>query len=204
MAIRQDEINQKPWSEEDLVRGIVAGDAKARCAFVNLCHDAAYAFACKLSTDPSLRGDWTHDCILRLIADIADQSFSFRGPGSLWGWFRKRAWFLIMESRRTHYRQTVREISDGGEAAISFHGSSSSDQGIESTEISEAIIYCLDGLESADQRRVLTLLLLRNMEYQEIATEVNSPVNTIRAWIRRGRLKLRQCLARRLDLEWKE
>ncbi len=186
----------------DLVDGIIADDADACAAFINLCHDAVYSYACRLAKDPTLRSDWTHDCILRLLRDIADGSFSFLGPGSLWAWFRKRAWFLVLETRRTHNRRNRREISDGGFSQDRLVSEPGQEKDVQSAEITKAVDHCLDGIENLDHRRVLRLLLYRQLDYEEISREVDSPLNTVRAWIRRGRLNLRRCLARRLDLEY--
>ncbi len=199
------EKNHTPsWSEEDLVAGIINNDPDAGAEFADRCHDAVYAYCCRLASDVTLRRDWTHDVILRLLKDIADRSFTYLGPGSLWAWFRKRAWFLVLETRRTHHRRQKREVSDGGATQDLLQAANGPDQELESTEILAAVDHCLEGIEKDDHRIALRLRLYRNLDYQEIAAELDSPLNTIRAWIRRGRLNLRRCLARRLDLEWKD
>jgi len=63
--------------EQALVAGLRAGAPWARRAFCERAHDATYAWACRLTRDADLRRDWTHDALLRLMADVADGRFTW-------------------------------------------------------------------------------------------------------------------------------
>ncbi len=195
---------QSDWDEQRLVQGIAARQPDARAALITASHDAVFSFACRLAPDQDLRRDWTHDCLLRIISDIESGVFQFRHPGGFWSWFRKRSWFLLLEARRTHCRRRDREIQTGGFPADQPNdgpGASCPHQDLERSEIVAAVESCLDGIEHEGQRHALRLLLLRDYTYQETAETLDTPFNTVRAWIRRGRLALRRCLARRLGLQ---
>ncbi|HPF70912.1 MAG TPA: sigma-70 family RNA polymerase sigma factor [Candidatus Krumholzibacteria bacterium] len=191
--------DQVHWDEQQIVAGIAAGQAEARAALVRLSHDAVFAFACRLSPDVDLRRDWTHDCLLRIITDLESGAFTLRHPGGFWSWFRKRSWFLLLEARRTHRRRGAREVlvdelpDRAADRASPLHD-------FERARITEAVVDCLERIEHDGQRQALGLLLLRDCSYQETADALLAPLNTVRAWIRRGRLDLRRCLARRLEL----
>ena len=54
---------------------------------------------------------------------------------------------------------------------------------------------CLDEL-SDEQRRAIRVAFLEGCTYEEFATRSGTPLGTVKSWIRRGLLKLRDCLQR--------
>ena len=52
---------------------------------------------------------------------------------------------------------------------------------------------CL-GLLSDTQRRCVTLAFVNGLSHEEISTTIGSPLGTIKSWVRRGLLSLRECL----------
>ena len=56
-------------------------------------------------------------------------------------------------------------------------------------------------IENSDQRRALWLLLDQEFSYQEIAEEMSAELNTVRSWIRRGRLAMRLYIAGQLEFD---
>ncbi|HEY3216703.1 MAG TPA: sigma factor-like helix-turn-helix DNA-binding protein, partial [Candidatus Eisenbacteria bacterium] len=54
-------------------------------------------------------------------------------------------------------------------------------------------------IDNPDHRRALSLRLFDDLQYQEVAAAMETPLNSVRAWIRRGRLALRRCLAARFE-----
>lgn len=59
---------------------------------------------------------------------------------------------------------------------------------------SEALRTCLDRLE-APRRKSILLAYVLGYSHGEIAAELNAPVGTVKAWIRRGVVALQECLA---------
>ncbi len=191
------------WGEQQIVHGIAARRSEARAALVTASHDAVFSFACRLSPDEDLRRDWTHDCLLRIISDIETGAFKYRHPGGFWSWFRKRSWFLMLEARRVDRRRKNRETLMG-DFPIDSPATSSPHHDLERTEIVQAVEDCIDGIEKKKQRHALQLLLMRDYSYRETAETMDSPLNSVRTWIRLGRLALRRCLRRRLGMETSE
>ena len=191
------EPGNRDWSEAELVEGIARDDAAAGSAFVSRSHDAVYGYACRLTLDRDLRQDWTHDALLRLMADVKDGSFVYLRPGSLWAWFRVRAWYLVLDARRRESARIRREpLSEDGELP-DHPGDDDASLGVEEAEAAAALNDCLESMSSPDQSRALRLRAVEDLPYDRIAGVMDVPLNTVRTWIRRGRVALRRCLAAR-------
>lgn len=63
----------------------------------------------------------------------------------------------------------------------------------ESSRTRAALERCL-GLLTDAQRRCVTLAFVYGLSHDDIAATVDSPLGTIKSWVRRGLLSLRQCL----------
>lgn len=57
------------------------------------------------------------------------------------------------------------------------------------------ISVCMDELE-ADRRDAVRRVYLEGLSYADCAAQFERPINTIRTWLRRSLLSLRECLAR--------
>ena len=57
------------------------------------------------------------------------------------------------------------------------------------------ILACLDEL-SADRRDAIKGAYLQGERYQDISERLNIPLNTVRTWLRRGLMSLRECMSR--------
>jgi RNA polymerase sigma-70 factor, ECF subfamily len=188
--------------ERRLVDGLLAGSQDAISEFIDRTHFPVFCMACRLSGDTEQRRDWTHTVLLAILDDLAGGRFLYRRPGSFWAWFRKRAYYRLLDEYRSQRRLSTRESSTDAAGLPrdleAFAGGENPEEELERVELQRAIEDCLERLPSADQRRSLDLLLLQEMSYQDIAEALAAPLNTVRAWIRRGRLALRKCLAARL------
>jgi RNA polymerase sigma-70 factor (ECF subfamily) len=200
--------------ERALVEGLLARDGAALSEFLERTHHPVYCMAIRLSGDPETRRDWAHDVLLGILADLERGRFEYRGPGSFWGWFRKRAHFRLLDAYRRDRLVTDRESPRGGAEELSENtgrdgtsaawpiGGAVEDplEELHRVEIRAALERCLEALPNEDHRRSLELLLFRDLPYEEVARTLEVPLNTVRAWIRRGRLAVRRCLVESLDL----
>lgn len=57
------------------------------------------------------------------------------------------------------------------------------------------ITQCLDELD-ADRRAAISGAYLQGQSYQELSEQFNVPLNTMRTWLRRSLIALRECMAR--------
>lgn len=58
----------------------------------------------------------------------------------------------------------------------------------------DALRRCLEGLEP-QRRQCILLAYVVGYSHDEIATQLSSPVGTVKAWIRRGTIALQECLS---------
>jgi len=195
------------WAERRLVDGLVAGSSEAVSEFLSRTHHPLFCMACRLTTDPDLRRDWSHEVLLGILDDVNRGRFVYRRPGSFWAWFRKRAYYRLLNEYSRHRRRLRREPSGDIEHTQAAEESSpwattvSLENEVESVRMRAAVEACLERIPSRDQQRALALLLFEDLAYQEIAQVLATPLNTIKAWVRRGRLALRICLSAALGLE---
>ena len=171
--------------------------------FVERTHGVVYARACRWTLDEDLRRDWTHDCLLGVLDDLARGRFELRRPGGFWAWFSRRAHYLLLDRAREDQRRRERETARAPEMLAGQAGSDEEDPHADAVrrEAFDAVRDCLDGLANARHREALAHHLLADLRYEEVADLMETSLNNIRTWIRRGRLALRECLIRRLALE---
>ncbi len=65
-------------------------------------------------------------------------------------------------------------------------------RGDEATKLT--LQHCLSKLEDT-QRRCVVLAYCQGLSREELSEQLNAPVNTIKTWIRRGLLTLRECVS---------
>jgi RNA polymerase sigma-70 factor, ECF subfamily len=202
---KQTITRQDPAAEAALVRGLQDGDPEAMALFVERGHRAVFSLACRLSTDPDLRQDWTHSVLLRLIEEMSKGAFVYRRPGGFWAWFRKRAYYLMLNHLSEYRSRGQRELVDDSLDSILLPTAGETSicpaEELERAELRRSLEDALAQIENSHQRRALWLLLDQDLSYQEIAESMGAELNTVRSWIRRGRLAMRLFLAARLEFD---
>ncbi len=192
-------------AERELVAGLLSGQAEARSTFLQRTHHPVYCMACRLTHDRDQRHDWSQQVLLGVLGDVEHGRFTYTRPGSFWAWFRKRAYYrLLDEYRRSRLRREREGGGASGEQPPDLEGFSAGGDPLdelERCEILAALEACMGKLPSVHQRSALEMLLFRQMDYLSIAEDLGAPLNTVKAWIRRGRLAVRKCLVRALGLQ---
>jgi len=194
------------WDERRLAEGLAAGDRAAQREFFSRAHEAVFVLASRLAPSLDHARDWTHDVLLGVADDVARGRFTYRRPGAFWAWFRKRAYFRLLTALRTERLRVQRERAGGpgwddertASALIEVAGASDPHAELERAFVLRAFERCLDRLPNPDHRRALWLHLREDLPYDAVAAELGAPLNTLKAWIRRGRLSVRRCLAEAL------
>jgi RNA polymerase sigma-70 factor (ECF subfamily) len=190
-----------PLEERELVEGLKAGSAQALDDYALRTHHPLFLMAGRLTRDPDRRRDWAHDVLLGILDDVRTGRFEYRGPGSFWGWFRKRAYFRLLDLERNRRRREQRErVADDatGDPLESFCGGEDPAAEMERTEFLSAFESCLGRLPNPLHREALARRVLEDQSYDDIANAMTAALNTVRAWIRRARLVVRDCIAERL------
>lgn len=191
--------------ERTLLEGLRARDARSREAFLEATHHPVYCLASRVTLDPDLRRDWAHAALLGILGDIEQGRFVFRHAGGFWSWFRKRAYFRLLDERRRHLRQQSRErvLAPAAEEApdlSDFGVETNPTAELERVELAAAVEDCLSRIASDKPRRALALLLGQELDHAAIAEALAAPANSVRVWVMRGRVALRRCLAERWGL----
>ena len=191
---------QDPEEERLMVDGLSAGQAPAARTFLTRAHHAVFCLSGRLARDGDRQQDWTHAVLLGIVEDCARGAFEYRGPGSFWAWFRRRAWFRLLDEYRRWRVRSAREVADDDAlaSAVSHAGGQDPADELQRVEYRAALEACLEGLERLEHRQALEQVLLFERPYEEVARNLNARLNTVRAWIRRGRIAMRLCLAVRL------
>lgn len=196
-------IEPSAEDEKRLVEALLESSPAAIGELLDRTHHPVFCMAYRLTPDPDLRRDWTHNALLGILGDLERGCFVYRRPGSFWAWFRKRVYYRLIDEYRRHRRVTSRETATELTGDESFASDPADDPAVrmQRVEFLSAVETCLEKLANDDQRRAVRLLVLEDLSYQDIAAAMAAPLNTVRAWIRRGRLGLRRCLAGTLGLE---
>jgi RNA polymerase sigma-70 factor (ECF subfamily) len=196
---RVDASRDEDPEEKALVEGLLRRDPASVSRFLESTHRPVYAMACRLTADPELRQDWAHDVLLRILDELGQGRFVYRWPGCFWSWFKKRSHFLLLNLHQKERRRMGRDL-DGEWAEdvidrLEMPTSTDPDRLVQGMEARSAIEDCMEKLPSEDQQRALRLLLLEEMAYEEIAHAMAAQLNTVRSWIRRARIAVRECLS---------
>ena len=89
-------------------------------------------------------------------------------------------------SRRMDPIDAAEAVRDPAPAAVEL---------VEAAQQSSRLTLCLEQLESRQSTAIRAAFLDGNT-YEELAERMNVPLGTMKSWIRRGLLKLRDCLER--------
>ncbi len=188
--------------ERTLLEGLERRDLRTREAFLTATHHPVYCLACRVTRDPDLRRDWAHTALLGVLSDVEQGRFVFRHAGGFWSWFRKRAYFRLLDERRRHLKQTARERQGDDESLDlqEFGVVSNPTAELERVELAAAVEDCLSRIAADKPKRALSLMLGQELDHAAIAEALRAPVNSVRVWVMRGRVALRRCLADRWGL----
>src|SRR5260370_31317339 len=92
----------------------------------------------------------------------------------------------VASGRRMDPIDAAEEVRDPAPAAVEL---------VEAAQQSSRLSMCLEQLESRQSTAIRSAFLTGNT-YEELAERMKVPLGTLKSWIRRGLLKLRDCLER--------
>lgn len=138
------------------------------------------------------RRDLAEDVLQEVFVAVwqrADRFDELRGRADAWLYSIAR-YKAIDELRRRRSAGGVHDELDDQTAAPD---SARADTGIEFSALESTLNSCLE-LLGATQRRCVTLAFVEGCSHDEIARRVESPLGTVKSWVRRGLASLRECL----------
>ena len=98
--------------------------------------------------------------------------------------------FAALDAARARGREVLTDDPDLGDTAVepeAFNQLAAAQEGARLRE-------CLDRLDSK-HRDGIVLAFVHGLSHAQLAAKLNEPLGTVKSWIRRGLLSLRECLA---------
>lgn len=194
--------NSEPLSDEDIVRGIAAGDRQAFALLMRRHNRPLYRTARSILRDDTEAQDALQEAYLLAFRNIG----KFRGESSLLTWLTRIVVnSAVARSRKISRRAEVIAISAGPdrdedrtEAAMDDRASQQPEQSAERAELRRIIEKRIDDLPEAF-RTVFMLRAVEEMSVEDVAASLGIPEATVRTRYFRAKGLLRESLARELD-----
>jgi RNA polymerase sigma-70 factor (ECF subfamily) len=176
-------------AEPDLARllGAVAGGDRAALRRVYEAQSVRlFGLANAILRDRDAAADALHDAFLR-VSQRAGQYDPARGAAAAWlaGVVRHAA----LDQARRRGRELPSDDPALGDAAVAPEALERVSANAEGRRLRE----CLEGLEEKNRSGIL-LAFVHGLSHSQIAGRLGLPLGTVKAWIRRGLLHLRDCM----------
>ena len=177
-------------SQAQLLLRIAAQDAQALAEFYDLTAKPLFSLAVRILGDVSEAEEVIQDVFVQIWKNAP--SFD---PllGAAFYWALSITQNRSIDRLRTRQRRARLIENLENDAAANVPASQVADQGALEADDSALVRTTLNSLP-ADQRRVIEMAFFGGLTHQEIAEALKEPLGTIKARIRRGLLKLRDCM----------
>lgn len=173
---------------EQLLRRCAMRDEQALDELYALVSAQLFGLLLRMLRSQSLAEDALQDVMVR-VWQHAERYAAYRG--------RAMAWLLsIARYRAIDMMRTQREYASLDDVPIEALTDSSSEDPTDSTtshRLRAALMDCWGRL-SADQRRCIELAYVDGYSHEEMAKKLESPVGTVKSWLRRGLVSLKRCM----------
>lgn len=191
-------VNDKGSDSEHLARLLAAvsdGDPAAFNLLYRSCAAHLYGLLLRILKRPDLAEDALQDCFLKVWrkADSYEP-----GKGAPLAWLSAIARYRaldLLRRRPPEVNQTDFGTADWPDPAEPVDAPNSPLREICAEEDLEALRHCLATL-SPEQRQSILLAYHDGYTHQELAEVLHVPLGTVKSWLRRGLLRLNECLHR--------
>lgn len=171
----------------DLIVLIQRGNEAALRRLYSLAGPKLFAVALRIVRRRSLAEDVLQEAFVRIWRSCHDYTES---KGSAWAWMitivRNRAIDCIRRDREVLVdpEEGIWEQVDPAEGPL---------QSLLRSEQASRIKKCLDQL-SKEQRQAILVAYYEGHTHEDIAKQSGTPLGTVKTWIRRGLLRVKECL----------
>ena len=185
-------VDAPPEKLIELITAIGHGDQDALASLYDATSPILYGLLLRMLRRPDWAQEALQDCYLR-VWQRAETYTPDKGEPIAWliGNARYRALDILRSARK-------RLVRDADEDPIALElpdlAPSPEDRAVESEGLARLNI-CLRGLSEVQRKSVL-LAYYEGYSHQELSAAMNAPLGTVKAWVRRGLAKLRECLQR--------
>ncbi len=176
-----------PRGASDLLPAIARGDREALRALYEAQGSRLFGVALAVLRDRAAAADALHDAFLR-VQSRAWQFDPSRGAAEAWlGAVVRHA---ALDIARGRGREQLTDDPNLGDVAVDAEAFERVAAGAEARRLRE----CLLALDERN-RRGIVLAFVHGLSHAQVAARLDLPLGTVKAWIRRGLLRLRECLA---------
>ena len=171
----------------ELMAASARGDTRAFARLYELSAPKLFALALGILK----RRDWAEEVLQESFIRLWRSAHRFDpAKGSAMSWMVT----IVRNVAFTTLERSPREVS-AEDAAVPEMASSGPDpleQAIQSSA-ARALLECLKRLDES-QRRSITLAYYEGLTHSELAVRLAAPIGTVKSWIRRGLMQLKDCL----------
>jgi RNA polymerase sigma-70 factor (ECF subfamily) len=172
----------------DLLSRAGLGDRPAFEELYNATRSKLFAVSLRIVRERQLAEEVLQDSFVSIWNHAADYAQARSAPTT---------WMTAIVRNRSLdvLRRGAHEVSDVDEAmaAKMIDESASPSQHLEDATDTHAVRQCLEELE-AEQRQSIALAFYHGLSHSELAAHMRKPLGTVKTHIRRGLMRLRDCL----------
>lgn len=174
----------------ELLERCARGDEGALAQLYKLASPRLYGLCLRLLRQEALAEEVLQECFVKIWTHSARFSRQ-KGSGLTW-------MMSIVRNRALDIHRSLKTEPDFVDVEYEGLDFASDTPGpddlAQHSEEARAIVRCLQELRE-DQRRCILLAFYQGHTHDELAAMLDTPLGTVKAWIRRGLERLRQCLA---------
>lgn len=180
------------FSEAQLLARVAKKDAEAFGEFYDRTSPVLFSVAKSILIDAALAEDVLQEVYLQIWekAEVFDPAL---GKPISWAMAltRNKALDRLRSSKRRE--SAMQRFAEGIEDQASERGAAN----VELKETTQIVKQAMNGLPEK-QRQAIELSLLRGLAHSEVAEVLKEPLGTVKAWIRRGIIEIREQLKNRV------
>ena len=173
-----------------LLAAIAGGDQAALTRFYDLTAPIMYGRLLRMLRRPEWAREALQDCYIRVWRRSVTYSPE-KGDPIHWltGVARYRALDLLQDAQK----QALHFVTEADCAADLPDGQDSAEEQAMRLQRLSRLARCMEALTPA-QRRCILLAYYEGYSHRELAAAMGAPLGTVKAWLRRGVMRLRECL----------
>lgn len=179
-------------SDSELISQTRSGNEKAFRELVTRYSPIVYNFIYRMTQNTELTQDMTQEVFVKVYKSL----HMFDGKRPFKPWVLRIASNATLTELRKKSSLTVsldalQEETPGKDWAPDARPDNDPSCRYESSEMSERVLDAI-GQMDPNYRQALLLRYTEDLSYEEIAQTMNTPLNTVRTWIKRGRERLKE------------